>query len=56
VDGKIDGFETSKRMMNSIIKHLGTKTVKQCQDIQKLNEYSEHLDYIIHNSGKEEEK
>ena len=56
VDGKIDGFETSKRMMNSIIKHLGTKTVKQCQDIQKLNEYSEHLDYTIHNSGKEEEK
>jgi len=56
VDGKIDGFETSKRMMNSIIKHLGTKTIKQCQDIQKLNEYSEHLDYIIHNSGKEEEK
>ena len=56
VDGKIDGFETSKRMSNSIIKHLGTKTVKQCQDIQKLNEYSEHLDYIIHNSGKEEEK
>jgi len=56
VDGKIDGFETSKRMTNSIIKHLGTKTVKQCQDIQKLNKYSEHLDYIIHNSGKEEEK
>ena len=56
VDGKIDGFETSKRMMNSIIKHLGTKTVKQCQDINKLTEYSEHLDYIIHNSGKEEEK
>ena len=56
VDGKIDGFETSKRMTNSIIKHLGTKTIKQCQDIQKLNEYSEHLDYIIHNSGKEEEK
>ncbi len=56
VDGKIDGFETSKRMMNSIIKHLGTKTIKQCQDIQKLNKYSEHLDYIIHNSGKEEEK
>jgi hypothetical protein len=56
VDGKIDGFETSKRMSNSIIKHLGTKTIKQCQDIQKLNKYSEHLDYIIHNSGKEEEK
>lgn len=55
VDGKIDGFETSKRMSNSIIKHLGTKTVKQCQDIQKLNKYSEHLDYIIHNSGKEKE-
>ena len=56
VDGKIDGFETSKRMTNSIIKHLGTKTIKQCQDINKLTEYSEHLDYIIHNSGKEEEK
>ena len=56
VDGKIDGFETSKRMMNSIIKHLGTKTVKQCQDITKLTEYSEHLDYTIHNSGEKEEK
>ena len=56
VDGKIDGFETSKRMMNSIIKHLGTKTVKQCQDINKLTEYSEHLDYTIHNSGEEEKK
>jgi predicted transcriptional regulator len=54
VDGKIDGFETSKRMSNSIIKHLGTKTIKQCQDINKLTEYSEHLDYTIHNSGKEE--
>ena len=54
VDGKIDGFETSKRMTNSIIKHLGTKTIKQCQDINKLTEYSEHLDYTIHNSGKEE--
>ena len=56
VDGKIDGFETSKRMMNSIIKHLSTKTVKQCQDINKLTEYSEHLDYTIHNSGEEEKK
>jgi len=56
VDGKIDGFETSKRMMNSIIKHLGTKTVKQCQDITKLREYADHLNYTIHNSGKEEEK
>ena len=56
VDGKIDGFETSKRMMNSIIKHLGAKTVKQCQDITKLTEYSEHLDYTIHNSGEKEEK
>lgn len=56
VDGKIDGFETSKRMMNSIIKHLGTKTVKQCQDINKLTEYLEHLGYTIHNSGEEEKK
>lgn len=39
VDRKIDGFDVETRRKNSFTKHLGTETLNECKDREKLNTY-----------------
>ena len=39
----IDGYQTQKHRSASINKHLGTITVNQCEDMDKLTAYESHL-------------
>ena len=39
----IDGYQTQKHRAASINKHLGTITVNQCEDVDKLIAYEAHL-------------
>ena len=39
----IDGYQTQKHRAASINKHLGTITVNQCEDMDKLTAYEAHL-------------
>ena len=40
---EIDGYQTQKHRSASINKHLGTITVNQCEDMDKLIAYESHL-------------
>ena len=51
---RIDGYDVSKRLANSISEHLGTKTVKQCTDPEKLGAYALHLQSKIDEAAKKE--
>ena len=52
IANKIDGFEVSSRLTNSVNQHLGCPVAK-CTDPDALTKYIEHLDSIINNYFKE---
>lgn len=52
VMSNIDGFENSARLTKSLEKHLGTKTVKACKDMERLANYAIHLQEKIESQGK----
>jgi hypothetical protein len=43
MDGNIDGFGTDTRRHNAFTKHLGTDTLRDCPDIEKLTAFSAYL-------------
>jgi len=47
VDNKIDGFDNEIRRHSSIQKHLGCSMIAECTDIDKLEEYHDHLAAIL---------
>ena len=47
VDNKIDGFDNEVRRHSSIQKHLGCSMIAECTDIDKLEEYHNHLAAIL---------
>ena len=51
---RIDGYDVSKRLANSISEHLGTKTVKQCTDPERLGAYALYLQSKIDEAAKKE--
>lgn len=51
---RIDGYDVSKRLANSISEHLGTKTVALCTDPERLGAYALHLQSKIDEAAKKE--
>lgn len=47
VNNKIDGFDNEVRRHSSIQKHLGCGMIVECTDIDKLEEYHDHLAAIL---------
>ena len=47
VDRKIDGFDNEIRRHSSIKKHLECDKIAECTDIDKLEEYHDHLAAIL---------
>lgn len=47
VENKIDGFDNDVRRHSSIQKHLGCSMIAECTDIDKLEEYHNHLAAIM---------